>query len=1075
MSDFQLVELMPGNHSYREERRYSSRSQEEEKGVEASRDNPCPFCGGEDWCFHLGDDAGICGRVDTPPQGYFKSATAKDGRPIFRREGSSKRQRSGGLPQPEEVLPLALNPKTDSPQWLTLSRVGTESEQQIEYFYPNAVSGAPLGKVVRKQWTDRRAVYGRDGHKKHTKLIKPEHWVKPYHPNQGNSGWWSDRGKGQDDWPLYREGETRDAIASGAAKVVFYVAGEQAVETARGLGLTAFCNQGGEGSYVQDVIDFLSTSRPRLFVIWGDNDDVGRKSAAKLLKACAKANIPAITIDPEEVWSACPEKGDIHDVVTKSGMSSEEIIKNLETEIHRALLERQTELSSSEQKGKKPPKPAAIARELAEKYRHELAWHTGIKSWYRYAAKVLGVWSELPEESLHLVIIAHLESNPVISGQYNFSFVAHIGSLMRAYLQTHEWNQAAGLIPLRDGVLELPSKKLLPHAPGYRFLWALPYKWADRGIGCQPIQSWLLEAMRGDRTLVEVLRGYLNAVVTGRVDLQRYLECIGPGGSGKGTYTRLAMELIGTENVAVTSLQQLEGNRFETAAIFGKKLLLITDSERYGGEVSVLKAVTGGDPVRFERKNVQQTRPFTPSCMVILASNEPIQSSDYTSGLERRRLTVPFAHQVKPDERRDLNAEFEPYLPGLLEWVLAMPDSRVTELVRNTSSSVRSLAVYKAEMLLANNPIAEWIDQCLAHSPNAKTYVGLAKRDKSFDSINTYLNTDRWLYASYAEYSLAIGNKTVSGRRFSNLINDLCVNQLKLGGIRKGRDERGSYFEGLSIRQDGDPSPRIISGDNSPPPPPPSTGGGGGAPGPNPPKNNPDGNLMATDGNLTAETRVADGSDASDGKSNLDVISCEFSNESDQKTNLIPEREIPPPNPSGTDAIQQQQDFQPSADPSACHQVPSVAVKHDIPTIADVTQRILLCATWVQVVEVLDVAGKATAKGRPDVLRIVANCMTPEQRPHLTNVLSTHLQRNGADVSDLSWLLTHSRKLLDRALGRLTYTTIRLLGDTNDAHVERIPNCKFVAGPNPPASTRWTFRLPDGQHVCTSNFEVESP
>jgi len=55
--------------------------------------------------------------------------------------------------------------------------------------------------------------------------------------------------------------------------------------------------------------------------------------------------------------------------------------------------------------------------------------------------------------------------------------------------------------------------------------------------------------------------------------------------------------------------------------------------------------------------------------MVILASNEPVQSSDYQQ-LERRRL-MPFIHQVKANERRDLDAEFKPYLPALLQWVLA--------------------------------------------------------------------------------------------------------------------------------------------------------------------------------------------------------------------------------------------------------------------------------------------------------------------------------------------------------------------------------------------------------------------
>jgi len=57
---------------------------------------------------------------------------------------------------------------------------------------------------------------------------------------------------------------------------------------------------------------------------------------------------------------------------------------------------------------------------------------------------------------------------------------------------------------------------------GLSFAVVSAYPWGDRGI--EPTSSgWMLSAMKGDRTQVEVLRAYLNAVVTGRLDLQRYL------------------------------------------------------------------------------------------------------------------------------------------------------------------------------------------------------------------------------------------------------------------------------------------------------------------------------------------------------------------------------------------------------------------------------------------------------------------------------------------------------------------------------------------------------------------------
>ena len=72
-------------------------------GVEASSANPCPLCHSDDWCLHLSDDAVICGKTNYAPIGWLKTAAAKDGRGIFAKEGSGKRQSSDSLPSPEET------------------------------------------------------------------------------------------------------------------------------------------------------------------------------------------------------------------------------------------------------------------------------------------------------------------------------------------------------------------------------------------------------------------------------------------------------------------------------------------------------------------------------------------------------------------------------------------------------------------------------------------------------------------------------------------------------------------------------------------------------------------------------------------------------------------------------------------------------------------------------------------------------------------------------------------------------------------------------------------------------------
>jgi putative DNA primase/helicase len=547
-------------------------------------------------------------------------------------------------------------------------------------------------------------------------------------------------------------------------------------------------------------------------------------------------------------WELSLGKG-IDDVLVEHGKQRLEYIMSTKQPYAEWLRNLENQFTTSDfsekshQRQKKLPSENELARAFAEKYRERMAWNSLIKAWYQYQEES-GIWEEITPETVRRLVSAHIESS--IGPAFSANYVTGIMSQLKALLQVTQWDEQPGLIPLQDGVLEIATMKLLPHAPGYRLLWQLPYKWADRTIGCVPIHAWMMEATRGNHQVIQVLRAYLKAVVTGRTDLQRYLELIGAGGTGKGTYSRLAMALVGHNNTTVTTLEQLEKNRFETAAIHGKRLLLITDSERYGGEVSTLKAITGGDPVRYEKKNVQQTKPFIPTCMVIVSANEPIQSSDYTSGLERRRLTIPFMHQVEANQRRDLDAEFKPYLPGLLDWVLAMPDQDVAQLIRNTSESVFALKNWKIETLLDTNPLADWFDNCLVLAAGEKTYVGDSRR-----------RPDSYLYASYCDYMAGNGNKAVSGKRFSNLLQDLAVNQLKFKTLKKARDRYGSYFPDIAIRAGKYAAlPRPITGelddippDDTPPP---------GLP-------HCDGSVADCDGLVTAETIGSDGCDGCDG------------------------------------------------------------------------------------------------------------------------------------------------------------------------------------------------------------------
>lgn len=90
-------------------------------GLEASRSEPCPLCGRESYCYLISDERGETFKVlchwtnpQNPPNGWQHIGTARDGRPIFVKQGYQRKRQSKKYP---EVIELTPKTKTDIPQW----------------------------------------------------------------------------------------------------------------------------------------------------------------------------------------------------------------------------------------------------------------------------------------------------------------------------------------------------------------------------------------------------------------------------------------------------------------------------------------------------------------------------------------------------------------------------------------------------------------------------------------------------------------------------------------------------------------------------------------------------------------------------------------------------------------------------------------------------------------------------------------------------------------------------------------------------------------------------------------------
>jgi phage/plasmid-associated DNA primase len=467
--------------------------------------------------------------------------------------------------------------------------------------------------------------------------------------------------------------------------------------------------------------------------------------------------------------------------------------------------------------GKKEPKPRnpssdVVSDELLQMYGENLKYSENQGSFYIYEYRKPGLWSHVSDVEMKGSIKDQLERIKAhrLPNGYSMNLINDVMEQLRITTIYDDWYEGNDYLLFTNGILDVKSRELMPFDRDRYMTQQLPYNY-EPSATCEPIIKWLKQAQEDNWGRVQVLRAWLRAVLLSHSEIQKFVEIVGPGKSGKSTYANLAHALVGDENAMISSLEHLEKNRFETANLYKKKLLLFNDVERYGGSVSVLKAVTGRDLIRKERKfQAGSQKPFKFNGLVIITANEPIQTTDPTSGLARRRLTIPFdrpftgssAEQrvlIDMDDNGHPFGDFASLLPGLVNWVLDMTEAEMREYLMETTKKVAFFAKHHSEQILKSNQIMDWMEHCVVFDPGVSTAVGLAKHAAPGTS-NVYANWDKFLYASYCEFSRASNSNILGRSRFETLLMDVCVHQLQLNVYKFKEQRRGARVVNIACR-----------------------------------------------------------------------------------------------------------------------------------------------------------------------------------------------------------------------------------------------------------------------------------
>ena len=440
-----------------------------------------------------------------------------------------------------------------------------------------------------------------------------------------------------------------------------------------------------------------------------------------------------------------------------------------------------------------------VANIVADKMQDEIAWSSATSEWFRRSNKnkpfreyeTTHAWLKISDQ------IAQIRP------KFTAGFVNGVEVFAKALLAVPEWNNTKSVLPVTNGVYDLKTRQLRAYRVDDRFNWQLPYQY-DPHATCPLIDATLSRMVGYEKALESFLQSWMLVVLLGRYDVQAFLELVGDGGTGKSTFLRLLTFLVGEENTNSTDLNSLESNKFETAALYGKRLTIVTDSARYRGEVPVLKSITGGDFVRLERKHQQQRKPFIYEGLVAIAANQPLESSDYSSGLQRRRRPLTINYVVSDDEKRPyrnkdkypdgFEGELRKEMPGLLNRLLAID---VNEAVNLVSDPDHAMQLQRLTIELETNPLLAWANEYLVRCRESENCIGLKDNDPNDG-----------LFSSYCYFTEQRGQSPVSLVRFSRALADI----LRAYGVDTEKDRgKFTFMKGLRLRRNSDRDEWLLS------------------------------------------------------------------------------------------------------------------------------------------------------------------------------------------------------------------------------------------------------------------------
>ena len=350
------------------------------------------------------------------------------------------------------------------------------------------------------------------------------------------------------------------------------------------------------------------------------------------------------------------------------------------------------------------------------------------------------------------------------------------GKYMEAFKRIGRQNNPIDLpkewIQFKNKLFNIQTKEIKEVSPDYFLTNPLPWE-IGNSDNCPTIEKLFNEwvGKKYIKTLYEVIayccyRDY---------PIHLCFTLVGSGRNGKSQFQRLLCKFLGEDNTSTTDLDIIIGNRFETIKCY-KKLAVLMGETNFGvmEKTSMLKKLSGGDKIGFEKKNKNPFDDYNYGKLIINSNSLP-SSDDTSEGFYRRWLIINFPNDF-PEGKDIFLTVPEIEFNNLARKIVGL----LPELIEHTNfTNQGSVQERKERYIEYSNPLPLFLNEMYEVD-----YEGYISYGYMYKNYCQFLIKRKMRVVSREEFSKALTREGYEYRKTSKKIGEDYINDRWIEGLR---------------------------------------------------------------------------------------------------------------------------------------------------------------------------------------------------------------------------------------------------------------------------------------------------